>query len=90
MARKLMLEASSPEHKNLSPKFNSCKIYLGEDMQHAVAGEGHQQHAGQADRQVPLGEGAPGNTGAVWLEAVCDKKTYGATYGENARQSTPQ
>ena len=90
-ARILRTEASSPECKNLNlkPSFTTCETYLGEHKQHAVAGEDPQHHAGHADRLASLGEGALGNTGAVWLEAVRDKKIYGATNGENARQSTP-
>ena len=58
-------------------------------MQHAVAGEGLQQHAGHADRQALLREGALKTTGAVWLKAVRDRKLYGAMHGKDARESTP-
>ena len=58
-------------------------------MQHEVAGEGLQQHAGHADRQALLREGVLETTGAVWLKAVCDRKLYVVMHGKDARESTP-
>ena len=88
--RKLRTEASPIQDlfSNLKPITNTCEFPKGEDKNCEVPGEGHHQHAGHADRQATLGEGALGNNRAVWREAACTRKFNGATHGDNARATS--